>query len=94
MNYVGEKPVEELKLTIYPGDGKFTLYEDDGESIKPQFALRTLTCTEKGGNLMVEIGEKRGKYKWHKRMLTLEVKGAEPKCPARGVDWSLSLCLL
>jgi hypothetical protein len=28
---------------------------------------------------MVEIGEKRGKYKWHKRMLTLEVKGAEPK---------------
>jgi len=79
MNYVGEKPVEELKLAIYPGNGKFTLYEDDGESIKPQFALRTLTCIEKGGNLIVEIGEKRGKYKWHKRMLTLEVKGAEPK---------------
>jgi len=78
-NYVGEKPIDELRLTVYPGDGEFILYEDDGESTRPDFALRTLACREKKGELLIEIGKKRGKYKWGERTLTLEVRGAEPK---------------
>jgi alpha-glucosidase len=78
-NYVGEKPVDELRLTVYPGDGRFTLYEDDGESTKPDFALRTIVCRERNGELLIEIGKKMGRYKWDRRTLTLEVRGAEPK---------------
>jgi alpha-glucosidase len=79
LNYVGEKPIDELRLVVYPGNGKFTLYEDDGESIKSDFAIRTLSSTERGRDLLVEIGKKKGRYRWHRRVLTLEVRGAEPR---------------
>lgn len=32
MNYVGEKPIEEITLHVYPGQGSFCYYEDDGVS--------------------------------------------------------------
>lgn len=31
-NYIGEKKIDELILDIYPGKGKYTHYNDDGES--------------------------------------------------------------
>jgi len=31
MAYVGEKPADLLTLHVYPGEGRFNLYEDDGE---------------------------------------------------------------
>ena len=78
LNYVGERPIDELKLIIYPGNGKFILYEDDGESIKPSFALRTLICKERRRELLIGIGKKKGKYRWGKRKLVLEIRGAKP----------------
>jgi len=30
MQYVAEKPVDEIELHIYPGEGSFTFYDDDG----------------------------------------------------------------
>lgn len=34
MSYVGEKEVSELILNVYPGDGNYTHYIDDGESFE------------------------------------------------------------
>ncbi len=31
MQHVGERPVDRLTLHVYPGEGSFTLYEDEGE---------------------------------------------------------------
>jgi len=46
--YVGEKPITETEMLIYPKDGSsYTLYEDDGLSYayeKGAFALTKLTC--------------------------------------------------
>lgn len=35
-NYIGEKKMDELKLKIYPGDGNYLHYQDDGESFDYQ----------------------------------------------------------
>ncbi|RCW60368.1 uncharacterized protein DUF5110 [Halanaerobium sp. ST460_2HS_T2] len=35
-NYIGEKEMDELKLKIYPGDGSYLHYQDDGESFEYQ----------------------------------------------------------
>ena len=53
---------ETVELHVWPGaDGEFTLYEDDGLSLKyreGEYALTKITC--KDGN--VEIGERVGTY--------------------------------
>jgi alpha-glucosidase len=32
MQYVGERPMDQLTLHVYPGDGESQLYEDDGHT--------------------------------------------------------------
>ncbi|MEM2480987.1 MAG: glycoside hydrolase family 31 protein [Candidatus Hadarchaeales archaeon] len=74
MNYVGEKPVDELVLQVYPGEGEFELYEDDGESLRSEFSLRKISVEGERG-LLVRVGKARGGYRWGERKLTVWVKG-------------------
>jgi len=34
MQYVDERPIDELRLRVWPGEGRWTLYEDDGHSFE------------------------------------------------------------
>ncbi|NII25284.1 DUF4968 domain-containing protein [Pseudoflavitalea sp. X16] len=43
MNYVGEQEVQQLTLDVYPGNGRFELYEDDGKSLDYQQGKQALT---------------------------------------------------
>ena len=85
MNFVGEKRIDEVTLEVYPGDGEFTWYEDDGESLDPDFALRRVTCSLRGRGLKVEIHRREGNEvgdrelavlaKWVKKPSRVEVDG-------------------
>lgn len=46
MNYVGEQEVQQLTLDVYPGNGRFELYEDDGKSLNYQQGRLALTKME------------------------------------------------
>jgi alpha-glucosidase len=46
MNYVGEKEVTQLTLDVYPGNGRFDLYEDDGKSLGYKEGKLAITTME------------------------------------------------
>ncbi|UBF29622.1 DUF5110 domain-containing protein [Kovacikia minuta CCNUW1] len=65
MQYVDERPVNELTLKIYPGNGEWTLYEDDGHS----FAYRNGTWTtttyqthQEGQQIILEVTARQGNW--------------------------------
>lgn len=65
VQYVAEKPWDDLELRIYPGaDGTFTLYEDDGE---------TYAC-ERGERTLV-------RFAWNDRTRTLSIAAREGAYP-------------
>lgn len=66
VNHVGEQPVEEIALDVYPGaEGHFTLYEDDGTSYAYQagrVAETQIEYREDGRTLRLTIQPRRGDY--------------------------------
>ncbi|MBD1823741.1 glycoside hydrolase family 31 protein [Cyanobacteria bacterium FACHB-DQ100] len=74
MQYVDEHPIDQLRLRVYPGEGEFTLYEDDGRSFdyeSGQFA----TTTYRVNNLTVEIEARQGQWQPSDRTLLIEMIG-------------------
>ncbi len=67
MDYVGEKPVETIKLEVYPeGKSAFTLYEDDGNSLdylKGAVAETSMQCEATKGRLKLSLEPRAGSYK-------------------------------
>lgn len=67
MLYVDEKPANPLYIHVYPSDtpSKFTLYEDDGESLDHErgiYLLTPLLCEKQGDKLSITIGDREGAY--------------------------------
>jgi alpha-glucosidase (family GH31 glycosyl hydrolase) len=66
MDYVGETPVESIRLEIYPeGKTAFTLYEDDGNSLdylKGAVAETSIRCEETPRGLKVAVEPRTGGY--------------------------------
>jgi alpha-glucosidase (family GH31 glycosyl hydrolase) len=61
MMHVGEKPIDEIELHIYPGEGSFTLFDDDGITTdyqKGKFIAVPIHLTKDH----IEIGEPEGDY--------------------------------
>ena len=48
-------------MEVYPGNGEFLWYEDDGESLEGDFALRRITAGIRENELEIEIKEVDGK---------------------------------
>lgn len=71
MNFVGEKPIERVTLEVYPGSGEFTWYEDDGETLASDSALRRLAARISGNALEVEVGPVEGTYSPPRRELAV-----------------------
>jgi len=67
MQYVGQKPVDEITLDIYPGaDAEFTLYEDDGISCDYEqgaVAATRIELKQRPDGLDVTLGKREGRYK-------------------------------
>lgn len=65
MQYVDERPLEELTLCIFPGNGEFTLYEDDGHTFEYQngaWATTTYRVSSEGLETIVDIEARQGQW--------------------------------
>lgn len=66
MDYVGQKPLDEISLLIYPGDaGEWVLYEDDGQTeryLSGEVAMTRIGCRPAGGETVLRIGLRQGRY--------------------------------
>ena len=80
MNYTGERPLDPLTLDLYPGNGSFTLYEDDGYSFQyeqGQFSTTAYTLRREEHRLVFEIGAREGAYLPPSRKLVLRVHAVD-----------------
>jgi alpha-D-xyloside xylohydrolase len=64
MQYVGEKPWDNLELRVYPGaDASFTLYEDEGDSYNYERGVyTTITITWSDRARTLTIGQRQGSF--------------------------------
>lgn len=64
MQYVGEKPWDNLELRVYPGaDGTFTLYEDEGNNYNYERGIySTITFDWNDKSQTLTIGDRRGQF--------------------------------
>ena len=76
LHYADEYPLDPLTLDLYPGNGAFTLYEDDGYSFEyaqGQFCTTSYTLRRTGDRLVFEIGAREGAYIPPKRQLLIKI---------------------
>ncbi|MBD1944911.1 DUF5110 domain-containing protein, partial [Coleofasciculus sp. FACHB-712] len=65
MQYTDERLIDELTLRIWPGEGEFRLYEDDGHTFEYQtgaFATTTYRVDSQGQQTRVEIAAREGNW--------------------------------
>ncbi|SDM39317.1 Alpha-glucosidase, glycosyl hydrolase family GH31 [Catalinimonas alkaloidigena] len=68
VQYVGEKPLDELTVELFPGEAAstFTLYQDDGKSLEYQngaYALSTFRLVPEGAGLRLILASPEGAYR-------------------------------
>jgi hypothetical protein len=67
MDYVGEQPVETMKLHVYPeGKSGYTLYEDDGDSLaylKGAVVKTPVRCEAGASQVTLTIDPRQGAYR-------------------------------
>jgi alpha-glucosidase len=76
LHYTDEHTLDPLTLDLYPGDGEFTLYEDDGHSYdyeQGQFCTTSYTLRQTEKDLVFEIGVREGSYIPPARNLVINV---------------------
>ena len=78
MQYVDERPLEQLTLRVWQGEGEFTLYEDDGRTFEYKtgaFCTTTYRVHSEGGETIIEIGERQGDFTPARREVVVELVG-------------------
>jgi alpha-glucosidase len=76
MNYTDERPLDVLTLDLYPGNGAFDLYEDDGHSFAYQqdtYCTTLYTLHLEAGALTFTMHERGGAYVPPQRQLVLRL---------------------
>lgn len=76
--YVGQRPVKEVTLDIFPSESRaaFTLYDDDGETYKyekGEYLRQEITALRRSGGIQVTIGAATGAYASPLRTLLLKI---------------------
>ncbi len=91
--YADERPLDPLTLDLYPGNGAFTLYEDDGHSFAyehDQFSTTSYTLRRTEDRLVFEIGVREGAYAPPARRLLIRVRAVDEQAaeghPSAGYD--------
>lgn len=81
MDYIGEKPVDEITLDIFPeADGYFEYYEDDGKSLDYQQGEHTITqirSTWAVDRLELNIHAPKGDYQAAKIHYVLKIRSGQ-----------------
>jgi len=80
MAYTDQRPLDPLTLDLYPGDGEFTLYEDDGHTFayeQGEFCTTTYLLHREHDRLVLQIGERTGLYIPRERQLVIRVHAIE-----------------
>ncbi len=80
MQYVDERPLDQLTLRVWKGTGEFTLYEDDGHSFEYKtgaFCTTPYRVRSEGQETIVEIGAREGDWTPPEREVVVEVVGVE-----------------
>ena len=75
LNYIGEKVISDLVLDVYPGDGEYTHYQDDGSSYNykdGEFNLYKFTMTN-DKNLVIKVETPHTGYKNHYKNFKLMI---------------------
>jgi alpha-glucosidase (family GH31 glycosyl hydrolase) len=66
MKYIGQEPVDTLRLDIYPGgNSSYSIYNDDGTSMaykKGVYAITKIQCYQNNDGTKIEINTPKGKY--------------------------------
>jgi alpha-glucosidase len=78
MQYVDERPIDQLTLRIWQGTGEFKLYEDDGQTFEYKtdaFSTTTYQVRSEGQQTIVEIGAREGNFSPATREILVELVG-------------------
>ncbi|MCU0492711.1 MAG: glycoside hydrolase family 31 protein [Chloroflexaceae bacterium] len=76
MQHTDEKPLDLLTISVFPGNGSFTLYEDDGATLayeNGEFCTTALSQRREGERLTVTVGTREGNFTPHARRMSLRV---------------------
>lgn len=82
MQHTDERPIDELTVLVWPGDGEWTLYEDDGHTFEHKqgaWSTTTFRVRSENGATTVEIAARAGGYTPSQRDIIVQVLGAEPQ---------------
>lgn len=83
MQYVDQQPLAELRLRIWPGNGEWTLYEDDGHSFAYQtgtWATTTYQVSTAANQTRLEIQARQGAWTPPPRQIIVEAVGWGEQC--------------
>lgn len=78
MQYVDERPLNQLRLRIWHGASEFTLYEDDGHTFEFQkgaFATTNYRVFANAEHTILEIEERQGEWIPPSREVIVELVG-------------------
>jgi alpha-glucosidase len=78
MQYVDERPLDQLTLRIWMGTGEFTLYEDDGHTFEYKtgaFCTTNYRVRSEGQQTIVEIATREGDWTPAGREILVELVG-------------------
>ncbi len=76
VSFVDERPLDALRLDLFPGDGAFTLYEDDGHTFRyeqGEYCTTSYRLRQDGSTLRLEIGPRTGPYLSPRQKLELRL---------------------
>ncbi|MBD2439543.1 glycoside hydrolase family 31 protein [Nostoc sp. FACHB-110] len=78
MQYLDEFPLTEMRFRVWPGNGEYIFYEDDGHTftyIQQNYSLRKISVFTNTDQTIIEIGEREGKWTPPQREITVELVG-------------------
>ena len=78
MQYVNERPIDQLRLRIFPGTGEYTFYEDDGHTFEYQqkyFTTTKIRVFAEDKQTVVEIEAREGEWIPAPREVIVELVG-------------------
>lgn len=81
MDYSDQHPLAPLTLELYPGEGRFVLYEDDGLTLAHEQGVSATTecvLARQADGLRLTIGERQGSYTPPERDIVLRLNGVGP----------------
>ncbi|MBE9049675.1 DUF4968 domain-containing protein [Nostocales cyanobacterium LEGE 11386] len=93
--YIDEQPLDHIRLRVWPGNGKYTFFADDGQTFdyhKQNYSLRNINVFTENNQTIVEISPSAGAWTPTSREMIVELVGfGEQRFPDDGQGRRLKL---